>query len=72
MLIRDDPDVPARTWVHGVLHNMPAEMREVSEGMPDLADMENGVRQGRNDFGRSGYGGPSPPRGKPHRDCVRL
>jgi Raf kinase inhibitor-like YbhB/YbcL family protein len=30
------------------------------------------VRQGTNDFRRSGYGGPCPPRGKPHRYFFRL
>ncbi|MEE9306738.1 MAG: YbhB/YbcL family Raf kinase inhibitor-like protein, partial [Spirochaetia bacterium] len=28
--------------------------------------------QGSNDFGRIGYGGPCPPRGKPHRYFFRL
>jgi Raf kinase inhibitor-like YbhB/YbcL family protein len=34
--------------------------------------LPDGSRQGRNDFGRIGYGGPSPPRGKPHRYFFRL
>ena len=28
--------------------------------------------QGSNDFGRIGYGGPCPPRGKPHRYFFHL
>ena len=28
--------------------------------------------QGKNDFGKTGYGGPCPPRGKPHRYYFRL
>lgn len=26
----------------------------------------------RNDFGKSGYGGPAPPKGKPHRYFFKL
>jgi Raf kinase inhibitor-like YbhB/YbcL family protein len=29
-------------------------------------------KQGRNDFGRIGYGGPCPPRGKPHHYAFLL
>jgi Raf kinase inhibitor-like YbhB/YbcL family protein len=34
--------------------------------------LADGSAQGKNDFGRIGYGGPSPPRGKPHRSFFRL
>jgi len=32
----------------------------------------NGSRQGRNDFGKIGYGGPCPPTAKPHRYFFKL
>jgi Raf kinase inhibitor-like YbhB/YbcL family protein len=32
----------------------------------------DGSRQGRNDFGKIGYGGPCPPPGKAHRYFFKL
>jgi Raf kinase inhibitor-like YbhB/YbcL family protein len=71
-LVCDDPDAPRGTWVHWVLYDLPADCRALPEGVPTTADLAGGGRQGKNDFGRLGYGGPSPPRGKPHRYFFRL
>src|SRR5690242_19092898 len=66
-LICDDPDAPRGTWVHWVLFNVPAETRELPEGVPAEKVVLNGAKQGINDFSKAGYGGPAPPPGKPHR-----
>lgn len=71
-LICDDPDAPSGTWVHWVIYDMPPERQELAEGVPALAELPDGARQGINDFKRTGYGGPCPPRGKPHRYSFRL
>ena len=71
-LIMDDPDAPRGTWVHWVLYDLPATTRELSEGVAPKGALPSGGRQGRNDFGRLGYGGPCPPPGKPHRYVFRL
>jgi Raf kinase inhibitor-like YbhB/YbcL family protein len=71
-LICDDPDAPRGTWVHWVLFNLPAEARELEEGVPATLTFGNGAKQGKNDFGNIGYGGPAPPRGKPHRYFFKL
>jgi Raf kinase inhibitor-like YbhB/YbcL family protein len=71
-LICDDPDAPRGTWVHWVLWNLPADRRELSEGVPTTPGLPGGARQGQNDFGNTGYGGPAPPAGKPHRYFFRL
>jgi Raf kinase inhibitor-like YbhB/YbcL family protein len=71
-LICDDPDAPMGTWVHWVIYNIPAAARELSEGFPPREKSPDGTLQGQNDFGRIGYGGPCPPRGKPHRYFFRL
>lgn len=72
-LICDDPDAPtARPWVHWVLYNLPATAGELTEGVPTKPVLPDGSLQGRNDFGKSGYGGPLPPPGKPHRYFFRL
>lgn len=71
-LIVDDPDAPAGTWVHWVLYDLPANTKDLAEGVPKEAQLSNGARQGRNDFRKIGYGGPCPPPGKPHRYFFKL
>jgi Raf kinase inhibitor-like YbhB/YbcL family protein len=71
-LICEDPDAPRKTWVHWVVFNVPAESRELAADVPHLPHLANGTLQGVNDFGNVGYGGPSPPPGKPHRYFFRL
>jgi Raf kinase inhibitor-like YbhB/YbcL family protein len=71
-LIGEDPDAPRGTFTHWVLFNLPAEARELGEGVPSDVTLPGGAKQGVNDFGEAGYDGPSPPRGKPHRYFFRL
>ena len=71
-LIVDDPDAPAGTWVHWVLYNLPPSAAEVPEGVAEQKSLVGGMKQGKNDFGRFGYGGPSPPPGKAHRYFFKL
>jgi hypothetical protein len=71
-LIMDDPDAPVGIWVHWVLYDLPVTARELPEGVPKKDTLENGARQGRNDFRRIGYGGPCPPPGEPHRYYFKL
>jgi hypothetical protein len=71
-LICDDPDAPRGTWVHWVLFNLPAQIRELEEGAPTAATLPSGAKQGTNDFGKMGYGGPAPPKGKSHRYFFKL
>ncbi len=40
--------------------------------IPPDATLANGAQQGKNDFGKLGYGGPAPPRGKPHRYFFKM
>lgn len=71
-LILDDPDAPVGVWVHWVLYDLPATVRELPEGVAKKDTLDSGARQGRNDFGRIGYGGPCPPPGKAHRYFFKL
>jgi Raf kinase inhibitor-like YbhB/YbcL family protein len=72
VLIVDDPDAPAGTWVHWVLYDLPPSVRRLAEALPPTAEVTGGGRQGANDFGKTGYGGPCPPPGKPHRYFFKL
>jgi Raf kinase inhibitor-like YbhB/YbcL family protein len=71
-LITDDPDAPDGTWVHWVAWNLPPSAHSLPAGVPKQPELNDGTRQGRNDFQRVGYNGPCPPPGKPHRYFFRL
>jgi Raf kinase inhibitor-like YbhB/YbcL family protein len=71
-LICDDPDAPRFTWVHWVLFNVPSQARELEAAVPTIETLPSGARQGINDSGDIGYGGPAPPKGKPHRYFFKL
>jgi len=74
-LIVDDPDAPdpaapRMTWVHWVLYNIPPTATGLAEAIAPGA-LPAGTRQGLNDWGRTGYGGPCPPIGR-HRYFHKL
>jgi hypothetical protein len=58
VLFVDDPD--GRDWVHWSVLDLPAIDGALPRAVSPTADPP---RQGRNDFGRVGYGGPCPPSG---------
>jgi Raf kinase inhibitor-like YbhB/YbcL family protein len=65
-LVVDDPDAPGKTWVHWLAWNIGADTAEIpSNAVPP------GALQGRNDFGKTAYGGPCPPSGT-HRYFFKL
>jgi Raf kinase inhibitor-like YbhB/YbcL family protein len=64
-LVVDDPDAPSGTFRHWGAFNIPASARSMPAAT-DLAEADN-------DFGRTGYGGPCPPRGHgPHHYRFKL
>ena len=65
-----DPDAPKRTWVHWVLYNIPPDAAALEAGIKPAA-LPHGTLQGKNDWGRTGYGGPCPPIGR-HRYFHKL
>lgn len=71
-LIADDPDAPVGTWVHWVLYALAPTLTGLPEAVDKSQYVLDGARQGQNDFHRLGYGGPCPPRGKPHRYFFKL
>jgi Raf kinase inhibitor-like YbhB/YbcL family protein len=66
-ILVDDPDAPGGTFTHWVVWGVDPSAGGVSEGQ-----VPEGAGQGSNDFGRSGYGGPCPPRGRTHRYFFTL
>jgi hypothetical protein len=74
-LIVDDPDAPdpaapQRTWVHWVLYNIPPGASGLKQAIEPTA-LPPGTREGKNDWKRTGYGGPCPPIGR-HRYFHKL
>ncbi len=65
-LLVTDPDAPGGTFIHWVAYNIPPGTRGIPAGAPGKIALPAGSLQGMNDMGRPGYGGPCPPRGKPH------
>jgi Raf kinase inhibitor-like YbhB/YbcL family protein len=71
-LIVDDPDAPdpaapQMTWVHWVMYDIAPDVASIAQGgAPPPA-----ARAGRNDWKRTGYGGPCPPIGR-HRYFFKL
>lgn len=70
-IIADDPDAPGGTWVHWVLYNIPADNIGFVENVPATENLKAGGFQGKNDFGKIGYGGPCPPSGE-HRYFFKI
>lgn len=70
-LISDDPDAPMGNWVHWVCFNIPPNEPGLTEKIPPVDRLENGAKQGINDFRQLGYGGPCPPSGT-HRYYFKL
>jgi Raf kinase inhibitor-like YbhB/YbcL family protein len=71
-LVCEDPDAPGGTWVHWVVYDLPPNATRLTEGVPNTVTLRAGGKQGVNDFTSAGYGGPCPPRGKPHRYIFSL
>lgn len=71
-LLVSDPDAPSGTFTHWLLFNLPTGIGGLSENLPPSERLENGALQGKNGFGKFGYGGPCPPAGNAHRYFFRF
>jgi len=71
VLICDDPDAPGGTFVHWLYYNIPAKADSLPEGVSKDPQPSPGGMQGKNSFGKVGYGGPCPPGGT-HRYFFTL
>ena len=56
------------TWVHWLLYNLPPDCTGLAKG---AAALPPGTLEGKNDWQRTGYGGPCPPIGR-HRYYHKL
>lgn len=66
-VIVHDPDAPTGVgFFHWSVFNIPASVTALNGALPE------GAVEGYTDFGTSGYGGPCPPPGAPHRYVVTV
>jgi Raf kinase inhibitor-like YbhB/YbcL family protein len=72
-LICDDPDAPRGTFTHWILYGLAFDATELPENLLKKEEVDSPkCKQGTNDFGKIGYGGPCPPRGPAHRYYFKL
>lgn len=57
---------------HWMAWNIPADARGLPEGVPTVADLPDGTRQGINSPGKVGYFGPCPGKGLPHHYTFEI
>lgn len=68
-----DPDAPTGSgfW-HWSAADIPADTGSLPKGAGSGPGMPAGALQVRNDFSAVGYGGPCPPKGKPHHYQITV
>lgn len=71
-IICDDPDASTGTWDHWILFNIDPSKGGLPEAVSKERRLPGGEIHGKNSWGRSYYGGPCPPPGKPHRYIFKL
>jgi hypothetical protein len=65
-LVCDDPDAPTpEPWVHWIIYGLNPALTGLPEAVPAAggATKPFAYRQGKNSWGKIGYGGPYPPKG---------
>ena len=65
-ILVDDPDAPAKVWVHWLIWNINPKSSVILEG-----NVPEGTVKGSNDFNNTGWEGPCPPSGT-HRYFFRV
>lgn len=65
VVMMDAPDSVGEPWVHWLMYNIPGAVTALPAGVPatTLPPEPPGSAQGRNSWGRIGWGGPMPPQG---------
>ena len=71
VIICEDPDASSVAWTHWILFNIPRDITRLSEWIMEREEIDDGTKQGFNDFGTIGYRGPCPPGGT-HRYYFKV
>jgi hypothetical protein len=62
VLVVEDPDAPSGTFRHWAVFDIPPASRDLDAGYSANRPVAT-LHQARNDFGKTGYSGPCPPKG---------
>ena len=62
VLVVEDPDAPSGTFQHWAVFDIPPASRGLDAGY-SVNQPVAALHQARNDFGKTGYSGPCPPKG---------
>ncbi len=63
VVILEDPEdttAPGGIFLHWTIFNIPSDTMELAENVSATSQMPKNVKEGKNDFGKIGYGGPCP------------
>lgn len=71
-LIVHDPDAPSGDFTHWLIYDLPATVSELPSGKYEGPQFPLGGLEGKNSFGKLGYGAPCPPSGPPHHYVFTL
>jgi len=72
LIVTDRDSTFGLNFVHWVLYDLPADKRELPEGIAKQEQLPDGSRQGHNGFDKIGYVGPCPPGTSAHRYVFDL
>ena len=72
LIVTDKDSLFGWNFVHWVLYDLPADKRELPEGVTKQGQLPDGSRQGQNGFDKIGYVGPCPPGKSAHRYIFAL
>jgi Raf kinase inhibitor-like YbhB/YbcL family protein len=68
-----DRDAPGPGWWHWAVAGIPPHVDSLPSNASGSGALKHmGAIEARNDYGDTGYGGPCPPPGKPHRYVVTV
>jgi Raf kinase inhibitor-like YbhB/YbcL family protein len=71
-IILEDPDVSDSIFTHWIVYNLPVSCHQLEKITTVQKKLDNGAIQCKNDFGKTGYRGPCPPKGEEHRYYFRI
>ena len=70
-ILMQDPDAPNGVFTHWILYNLPPDIKWLPQDFDRYISNIKGAKEGRNDFGKIGYGGACPPSGT-HRYILHI
>jgi len=73
-ILVDDPDHQGGDFVHWIVVNIPASIKEIPEGLPmdGVSKALGGAKQGKNGEGKVGWTALCPEKGPAHRVVFRI